>query len=258
MSNTFLKNVVFGSMPIGNINDISINMINHICEADIILTERLQVLSNLMADLRSVYWKLGLYGISPNATIYQYQVESEKFKFNDINSILINEAKNNKKILVVSDEGNSLFLEPMVIFKDVLLKNNIEYQVLPGPNSVISAVVSGKYNPEDFCFGGNYEWIGESRKKNIINAVIFAKMPVVFILRAIGLREMLQDMLLYFDDNWFVDLGINLSMENEQHFYGNLNETFEYVNVNNWIWQEESQNKKIIITLFPSNYYELL
>lgn len=244
-------------MPIGNPEDISLNVLNHIGEAEFILAERIEPLSRIMSFLENSHEYFN-YRISPHATIYQYQVETEKNRIDDINNILLEEAKNGRKIFIISDEGSSLFLEPGSNFKTLLINNDIEYQVLPGPNSVISAIVSGKYNALDFCFGGNYEWISETRKQSIMNSVVTGNIPTVFILRAIGLKEMIEDMSKYFNNKWFADLGINLSMKNEKHVYGNIKEIYDYIVNNKWLWEQENINKKIIITLFPNKYYDYI
>lgn len=244
-------------MPIGDPSDISLNFLQHISVADIILVERIKPLIKVMQDSLHLYCESG-YDISSKATIYQYQVENYLEESIAINKILLNEAKNGKKIFIVSDEGNPLFLEPMVSFKDLLRENEINYKVLPGPNSVISAITSGPFNALDFCFGGNYEWISESRKKIIFDSVKKSHIPVVFILRAIGLVEFISELSNTFNEDWVADLGINLTMATEHHINGTLTEILENIRNKPEYWEKEESNKKFIISIFPLNYKKYL
>jgi len=251
MSNVFRENIVFGCVPIGNPADISINMINHINEADIILIESHREFSRLITNINALKgWVTA--DVKPHAIIYPYQLEYGEDKIKEINEKIIFEIKNNKKVLVVSDEGSSVFLEPMMALKSMLLNLSINFQVIPGPNSVISSFISGTNTFVEFCFGGNFEWISEKRKEEIFSHIKNLKIPTIFILRSIGLKKYILEIKNNLQEDWKIDLGMNLSMETERHIDGSFDKILKFIDENNELWEYEEEYRKIICMVYPS------
>ena len=250
MSNVFRKKVVFGAVPIGNPSDISINMINHINDADIILVESHREFSRLITSLNSLpgFIKPDL---KPHAFIYPYQLESGDERIKEINNKIINDIKNNKKVLIVSDEGSSVFLEPMMALKSILLNLNIDFDVLPGPNSVIASFVSGTNTFVEFCFGGNFEWIAEKRKQEIFYNIKDLKIPTIFILRSIGLKQYITEIKNNLGNDWRIDLAMNLTMDTEKHIDGTFDQALQFIDNNLNLWEYEEEYRKIICMVYP-------
>lgn len=252
--NTFYNNVVFGSVPIGNAADISINTIDHIMWSDIILVESHRQFSRLITEVNALRLHT-VADISPEAVIYQYQLESGEQKIDDVNEVILREAKNNKKIFIVSDEGSALFLEPMSKLKNIFSENGIKYSILPGPNSVISAIVSGKQNVNEFYFAGNFPWISNERKLEIFKHVNALRTPTVFILKAVGVPDYVSELKDNFQNGWAIDFALNLSMKDETHVQGSWQHVMSFIDNNKDLWEHEDEVKKVIITLFPTDHY---
>lgn len=250
--NTFYNNVVFGSVPIGNAADISLNTIDHIMWADFILVESHRQFSRLITEVNALRLHT-VADISPEAVIYQYQLESGEQKIDNVNERILQEAINNKKIFIISDEGSSVFLEPMSKLKNIFTEHGIKYSILPGPNSVISAIVSGVHNVNEFYFAGNFPWISENRKRDIFDYINKLRPPTVFILKAVGVPEYIKELSDNFKDGWDIDFALNLSMFNEQHVRGSWGTVINFIENNEHMWTYEDETKKVIVTLFPYN-----
>lgn len=249
--NIFRENIVFGSMPIGDPADISLNAIEHINKADIIVVENHRQFSRLISCLN--YLPVNYRpNMNPQATIYQYNLESNPERANEVMNEIVKIAGKNVKIFIVSDEGSSVFLEPMSELKSKLMDAGFGYQVLPGPNSVISAVVNGRHNVHEFYFAGNFEHL--PNKEKTFKEVQSLRKPTVFILRAIGLQGFINTISQEFSESWDADFQMNLSMDTETHVYGTFDEIRNFVYTNNSLWDYEEETKKIIITLYPKEY----
>jgi 16S rRNA C1402 (ribose-2'-O) methylase RsmI len=251
MSNVFRHSIAFGSMPIGNPADISINMIEHINRADVLVIENHRQFAMIVETVNRL--KLMTHAdISPSAIIYQYQLENGQHHIDYINQRVVQEAETGKKILIISDEGASIFLEPMSQLKEHFDNRGLDYYFIPGPNSVISAVVSGTENVHQFYFGGNYQWVNDEDKQIAFKMINDFKKPVVFILTAQGTPEYVQEILQNINIECLFDFGINLSMEDEFHLEVNdKNIVKDFIQSNPDMWEKDDDKKKCIITIHP-------
>ena len=250
--NLFRKNIVFGALPIGDPADISLSAIEHIKTADVILVENHRQFSRLINAINYLNIE-ERPNINPRGIILQYNLESDPAHVDDMKNVLLEHVKNRKKIFAVSDEGSSVFLEPMSQFKSMLVEMNISYQVLSGPNSVISAVVNGKRNVHSFYFAGNFQHL--SNKEKTFEEIRLLNKPTVIILKSKGLEEVIKELSDNFSNDWEADFQMNLSMDTEIHVDGVFDKILEFVYTNSRLWSEEDEIQKVIITLYPKGYH---
>jgi 16S rRNA (cytidine1402-2'-O)-methyltransferase len=132
------KKVVFAAMPIGNNDHIAIAFKNYLNQTDIAIVETEKVFKNF-CDINGVYIN----------NIYEY---------NNSNSleIILNGIKNNKNILVVSNDGYPNiqdFASPLI---QSLIENNIEIELIPGPNAILQSLFFSGFDGDSgqFYFGG--------------------------------------------------------------------------------------------------------
>jgi 16S rRNA C1402 (ribose-2'-O) methylase RsmI len=251
-NNIFRKNIVFGSLPIGDPADISLSAIEHIKTADVILVENHRQFSRLINAINYLNIE-ERPNINPRGVILQYNLESDPAHVDDMKNVLLEHVKNRKKIFAVSDEGSSVFLEPMSQFKSMLSEMSIPYQVLSGPNSVISAVVNGKRNVHSFYFAGNFQHLAD--KKKTFEEIRLLNKPTVIILKSKGLEEVIKELSDNFSNDWEADFQMNLSMDTEIHVDGVFDKILEFVYTNSRLWSEEDEIQKVIITLYPKGYH---
>lgn len=219
----FRKQIVFGTVPIGYPGDITLNLIRHINGADIILTETLVSFYQLMLDSNKFFAQFGFSEIEvkPKAEIYTYVPDDNLEYKDDINQKIINESKIGKKILILSEEGYSNYMDPATQLKNQLIKQQIEFDTLHGPCMVIATVATSFDNPNDFIFAGNVQWWNDEEIEKRLLLFKETNMSIIFSFDSHNLKKSLNTINKFFS-NYFADFCINLSKTNEKHIRGNL------------------------------------
>lgn len=154
-----------GAVHIGNKMDMSPNIINSIINHDVIAVESIKYFKELLFDLK----------ISTNAEIKEI---GSYDNFENINTI-IEILKNNKNVLLLSDRGTAAFHDPGTGYVNTAVQNNIKVTTIPGPNSVISAIVLSGIVGNRFIYGSCPEESDEN--KRLFNIYKEVKYPIVFL-----------------------------------------------------------------------------
>lgn len=254
---SFKTNIVFGSLPIGNPADISLNVIEHIMEADVILVESHREFSRLMTRVNELKLRT-VVDLQPGAVIYQFQFENDIEKANEVSETLIEASQNGKNVFIVSDEGSSVFLEPAQYFKKSLVERKIPYTVLPGPFSGISAITTSDFFIRQFFFGESLPGISQEQRKEVYSRMTKLGMPTVFLLTAVDARWCISELKEYLGDGWVADFQMSLTMENEKHIYGTFSEIIAYIDKNSHLFQKDDQDKKFSVVLYPDENMQIL
>ncbi len=129
--------VFFVATPIGNLGDISYRAVETLKECDVILCE----------DTRHSRVLLDRYGVNKPLKAFH--------KFNEAKSLeyVCNLANDGQNVAVISDAGMPCVSDPGFLLVRELIKNNIDYTVIPGACAFITAfVLSGFEAP--FTFAG--------------------------------------------------------------------------------------------------------
>jgi 16S rRNA C1402 (ribose-2'-O) methylase RsmI len=250
--NVFRENIVFGCLPIGNPADLSLNMIAHMANADILIVESHEQFSRLLSEIRSSSLSNG-NNIKTNADIYQYDLDSGADAMKRINRIVMDNHQN-KKILIVSDEGSSIFLEPACTLKMDLIHMNIPYQVISGPNSMVSTVLSADRTINEFYFGCGISAIKRDRRPDIFEKIKALGVPAVFLLTGQDAKESMEDLESVFGNHYHVDFSINLSMTTEEHVRGSFADALNYINKNSERFSRDTETDKYSVIIFPPHY----
>lgn len=124
--------------PIGNLEDISKRAIDILSTVDLILCE----------DTRESGKLLSHYGIKNNLMSYYSQVEDQKIP------LIINYLKEGKNIALVSDSGTPCISDPGSKLVSACVENEIKVVPIPGPNSIIPALVLSGFEIKSFYFEG--------------------------------------------------------------------------------------------------------
>lgn len=138
--------VYFIPTPIGNLEDMTIRAINTLKEVDLIACE----------DTRESKKLLDFYKINKPLTSYH------KFNEQAKSEELINKAKEGFTIGVISDQGMPGMSDPGEILIKKCIKNNISYTILPGPSSILTALIGSGQDMTAFSF---YGFIGKKSKE---------------------------------------------------------------------------------------------
>lgn len=124
--------------PIGNLEDISQRALNILSSIDFILCE----------DTRESGKLLNHYGIKKPLISFHSYSEDEKIPF------VIHELKNGKTAALISDSGTPCISDPGSKLVRACIENEIEVKPIPGPNSIIAALVLSGFEIKSFYFEG--------------------------------------------------------------------------------------------------------
>lgn len=178
------------STPIGNLEDITLRAVRILKSADAIVCEDTRktgiLLQRILSDL-----------LKPRLISYYEQNEHRRIPE------IINALKNGLNIALVSDAGTPTISDPGFKLVRECIKEGIKVESIPGPSSVISALVSSGLPTDTFLFAGflpKKPGHREKRLEQISSLVRSVKSTVIFfesphhLLRTFGeLRQIFGD-----------------------------------------------------------------
>ncbi|MGB9664491.1 MAG: 16S rRNA (cytidine(1402)-2'-O)-methyltransferase [Ignavibacteria bacterium] len=148
--------------PIGNLEDISQRAIDTLSSVDLILCE----------DTRESGKLLSYYGIKNRLMSYYSQVEDQKIPF------VLNMLNEGKNIALISDSGTPCISDPGSKLVRACVENEIQVVPIPGPNSIIPAIVLSGFQIKSFFFEG---FIPQKKgRKTKIEEIVKRKEMTVF------------------------------------------------------------------------------
>ena len=239
-----MTKVIFGCMNIGNEKDSTINLIESIESSLLIICEDLKKFKSFTESL----------SIKTNAEIVQWeydivknQIPKSLIEKNKIIKEKINNCLNkNKNVLIISDEGSSLLLDPGDYFLNFCLDNNIQYDILPGPSAIAQSFLHNKiFNSisAQFYFCGWFSNKTLEEKLKVLKLIKDVQFPSVMFLWS---HTTIDD----------IEFILNNNMENNSTICINLTKKDEYVftgslsNIYNKIIKNEIKiNKDSLISL---------
>ena len=151
--------------PIGNLSDISKRAQKALLEADIIFCEDTRVTKRLLNLLQIDY---------SNKTFYSMHSHNENEIIKKINISIF--AKN---VVYVSDAGMPGISDPGSKLIQYAQTNNIEYDVIPGANAVLTALVASGFEGE-FTFFGFLPHKGNIREKKLKEVISHDKIAILY------------------------------------------------------------------------------
>ena len=170
--------------PIGNLNDFSLRSINTLKEVDKIYAEDTRVATKLMQH---------------------FDISKKSIPFHEHNELnqtqeIIDALLSGKNIAVMSDAGAPLISDPGYPLIKSCIELEIEFTVLPGPSSVINAVMLSGIPSHQFTFYGFLPKPTSARKK-VAAEIKRSGMPHVFFESAKRLSKTLEIFLEILDKN---------------------------------------------------------
>ncbi|MEA3371120.1 MAG: 16S rRNA (cytidine(1402)-2'-O)-methyltransferase [Campylobacterota bacterium] len=148
--------------PIGNIGDISLRAIEALSEAEILLCEDTRVTKKLIHILKERYntaFKENQEFISLHSHNEQAFVEKLEPSFFEQN------------IVYVSDAGMPGVSDPGQVLVRYCIDNNIEFDILPGANALLTAFVASGFVQTQMLFFGFLDHKGNSRATQLQEAL---------------------------------------------------------------------------------------
>ncbi|MCX8057668.1 MAG: 16S rRNA (cytidine(1402)-2'-O)-methyltransferase [Ignavibacteria bacterium] len=164
------------STPIGNLEDISQRAISILSTVDFILCE----------DTRESYKLLNHYGIKKQLISYHSYSEDEKIPF------VLDHLKAGKSIALISDSGTPCISDPGSKLVKTCIEHDIEIKPIPGPNSLIAAIVLSGFEIKNFYFEG---FIPQKKgRKKLLEEICKRKEMTVFFESPFRIEKLLREL----------------------------------------------------------------
>ena len=156
--------------PIGNLEDISKRSLRILLEAELIFCEDTRVTKKL----------LNLLGEKNNLDFSNKEYKS--FHSHNEDKILKTLDKEifSKNIVYVSDAGMPCVSDPGASLVDFCIKNNLEYDVLPGANAILTAYAMSGFANTTFSFYGFLDHKGVSRASKLDDILNDDKLSILY------------------------------------------------------------------------------
>ncbi len=146
--------LAFVPTPIGNLGDISFRTIEVLKDGELILCEDTRVTKKLITLISQ-----RLEITFPQFEYISLHSHNEKDFLTKDNQILLD----THKCIYMSDAGMPCVSDPGSLLVDFCLENNIEYDVLPGANAILTAYASSGFINTTFTFFGFLPHKGTNR-----------------------------------------------------------------------------------------------
>ncbi|AAK78288.1 16S rRNA (cytidine1402-2'-O)-methyltransferase [Clostridium acetobutylicum] len=153
--------------PIGNLKDITLRALETLQNCDVIAAE----------DTRQSLKLLNHFDIKKPLISYH------KFNENNRSSELMDMVREGKKVALVTDAGMPGISDPGSVIVEKFIENNLEFEVIPGPTALITALVYSGLDTSKFVFRGFLPKETKDRKivmeevKNVKDTLIFYEAP---------------------------------------------------------------------------------
>lgn len=164
--------------PIGNLEDITIRVLNTLKKVDLIAAE----------DTRHTLRLLNHFEIKKPLTSYHEHNKMEK------GEVLIGKLLNGENIALVSDAGMPGISDPGSDMVKKVVDNGIEVDVLPGATASILALILSGLNTEKFVFEGFLPPKTNARKERL-EALKMEYRTIIFYESPHRVKSMLKDLL---------------------------------------------------------------
>lgn len=181
------------STPIGNLQDITLRALETLASVDFIASEDTRHTTILIKQ----YFQENPREITDKLFSYYEEIEAQKIP--QVINLLLNE----KNVALVSDAGTPTISDPGFKLVRQALENNINVVSIPGPTSLVSALVSSGLPTDKFQFlgflpqkpGHRLKFLNDLKKSQDIlsSTVIFFESPYKIKKSLVDLKEVFGD-----------------------------------------------------------------
>tara|TARA_A100001015_G_scaffold73360_1_gene81368 strand:- start:350 stop:1201 length:852 start_codon:yes stop_codon:yes gene_type:complete len=210
-----LKMLNFVSTPIGNLNDISLRAIDVIKSSDYLYAE----------DTRNVKKLLDFINVKISCKSF-HEHNEQKVMLN-----ILKQAKNSKVISIVSDAGTPSISDPGYKLITKCIEENIKYTLIPGPSSVISAMVMSGLPSNRFAFYGFVPRKIQDKKKFFEDLDEETKTSIIFE-SSNRIYDTLKNLADYSNSDRKVSICKEMTKIHENVIRGKASEIFKFVEEN--------------------------
>lgn len=192
--------------PIGNLKEVTPRALELFTKADIVACE----------DTRNTYSLLQNFGIKVH--LFSLREHNEK----SASQYLINEIKNDKKVIYVSDAGYPCISDPGFILVKECLENDIKVSTVSGSSAFLNGLVASGIDSEHFYFYG-FLSSKESLAKKELEVLKDVSSTIIFYESPHRIGRTLSLLNEYLGDRRAV-IARELTKRNEEYIRGSLKE----------------------------------
>ncbi|MCS6966528.1 MAG: 16S rRNA (cytidine(1402)-2'-O)-methyltransferase [Candidatus Kapabacteria bacterium] len=195
--------------PIGNIDDITLRALRVLKSCSVVFCEEFKVGARLLRAHRID---------KPLETLNEHN-EAEAIER------VLDYLRKGKDVALVSDAGMPVVADPGLLVVRRVLQEGLPLVVVPGPSSILTALVRSGFSAAQFLFAGMLSRKPEERRRQLR---AFAEEPrtVVLFDTPYRLRQLLSDAAAVMPDRRAY-IGCNLTLPYETHHYGTFAELWE-------------------------------
>lgn len=196
------------STPIGNDDDITLRALKVLKSVDIVVCEEAKVGARTLHK----------YNLTQKMELLNEQNESQQT--DELMTMLLS----GKSLGLISDCGTPVFADPGLELVQRAIAKNVEITVIPGPSSIMTAIVRSGFSLDQFVFAGFLSRSKDQRVHQLKNLLQEAKTVVLFETpyRLITLLNAASQIM----PKRRAYIGCNLTFPFETHHYGTIEELY--------------------------------
>lgn len=212
----------FISSPIGNLNDISLRSINVLKNSDYIFSEDTRVSSKLLN-----FAKINKKPIS-------FHEHNEKTVTKRIISLL----KDDKEVSIMCDAGMPAISDPGFFLIKECIKEDLKFTVIPGPSSVLNALVLSGISTASFIFLG-FMPKKESKRNEYIDLIKNEQKTIILFESAKRISSLVKLLNSNLENNRNIALCREMTKVHEQVVRGSIKSIYQEIEGNKIILKGE-------------------
>ena len=201
--------------PIGNLNDLSLRSINTLNEVDRIYAEDTRVASKLLQNFKIAKKSIAFHEHNEELLIFE----------------IIEFITSGGNVAIISDAGAPLISDPGYPLIQQCISKNIPFTALPGPSSVINALMLAGLPSDKFTFCGFLPKQREARKKVAIQLKA-SGVTNIFFESAKRIAKTIEIFLEILDHSTQISICREMTKEYESIYRGTLKEVHELLQTN--------------------------
>ena len=205
--------LIFAATPMGNVGDASARLVAAIQQADVIAAEDTRKFMNLSSRL----------GVRYDAKLVS------NFEANEAGRVeqLLDSVAAGNLVLVVSDAGMPQVSDPGYRLAVAAIESGIDYQVLPGPSAVLTALLLSGLPADRFCFEGFLPRKSGDRVR-ALTQLVHEPRTMIFFEAPHRLAKTLNDMAEVFGPDRIAAVAREMTKTYEEVIRGSLQELNEW------------------------------
>ena len=221
--------------PIGNLEDISKRAITALLEAELIFCEDTRVTKKLLQLLSQ---RENLKFTCTNFKSYHSHNEKQILK-----TLSPEDFKQN--IVYVSDAGMPCVSDPGASLVQYAIENNLEYDVIPGANAVLTAFAMSGFEHTEFTFFGFLAHKGKERHEKLAQVMENSTLPILYESphRLLKTIEEIKNI----DENRIIFLAKEITKLHQKTYKNSASELFEF-------FKKENIRGEWVLIIEPTNF----